>query len=168
MLKKLFLYILILGGSLVFFSIFVLVFLNGTALHCVQQPDQTYTCTAQTLLLGKFPTFNRQIEQVTGARTASDDCNDGCSYRTEFTQADGSSTPLNEVYSDKGPVERQTNELNSLLKNDKAEFDYYRKPLWWVAYLIGGLFLMEFVMLTFGMGASAFREYLRTRDTLPN
>ena len=168
MLKKLFLYIAIIAGSVLFFSIFVLVFMNGTAVTCTRMENKTYTCYAQTMLLGEFPTFIRHIEQITGVDTFSDGCSDGCSYRTEFILTNGTTVPLTEVYSDEGPVLKQTNELNSLLKSGRSSFEYYREPTWWVAYLLGGLFIMEFFIVTISMGADMIRHALRTRDALPD
>ena len=156
------------AGSVLFFSIFVLVFMNGTAVTCTRMENETYTCYAQTMLLGKFPTFIRHIEQITGVETFNDGCSDGCSYRTEFILTDGTTVPLTEVYSDEGPVLKQTNELNSLLKSGRSNFEYYREPIWWVAYLLGGLFILEFFILTFSMGISAVRDYFLNRDQLPS
>lgn len=168
MLKKLFIYFAALAGSVLFFLIFVLVFVNSTEITCVQQPDQTYTCQRQTYLLGEFPTFNKEITHIVDATLVDDGCSDGCSYRTEFITSDGRQVPLNEVYTDRNPVSIQTNDLKSLLHSGQDRFDYEVPPLWWVLYLLIGLFLMDIVILTLTLGLGAVKDYFAQRDQLPS
>lgn len=162
--QKILIYLLILSSSVAFAALFAVLFLNGTDMQCVRQTDQTYTCTLQTLLFDTIPTFKREVDQIVDVTTVSDGCSDGCSYRTELIRADGSYTPLTEVYTDASPVERQTTELRGLFRSGKPSFDYHKPPLWWVAYLIGGLFLMEVFILTLVMGGDIFKNYLANRD----
>lgn len=168
MLKKLFIYFAALAGSVLFFLIFVLVFVNSTEITCVQQPDQTYTCQRQTYLLGEFPTFNKEITHIVDATLVDDGCSDGCSYRTEFITSDGRQVPLNEVYTDRNPVSIQTNDLKSLLHSGQDRFDYEVPPLWWVLYLLIGLFLMDIIILTLTLGLGAVKDYFAQRDQLPS
>jgi hypothetical protein len=161
--NKLLLYFLILSSSVVFFAIFALVFLNGTAVQCTQQADDTYTCSIQTLMLGAIPAFDREVTRVVDAEKFDDGCFEGCSYRTEFILADESTVPLTEVYTDENPVNIQTSELKKLLNSGETGFEYKREPTWWVAYLLAGLFLMEFMTMTFVFGIPAFREYQSSR-----
>ena len=93
------------------------------------------------------------------AQTFDDGCFDSCGYRTEFILADGSSAPLSEVYTDQSPANQQTAQVKQMLTSGRTSFEYKKEPLWWVLYLVGGLFVMEFLILTLSMGASAFREY---------
>ncbi len=161
--NKLLLYFLVLSSSVVFFAIFVLVFLNSTAVQCTQQADDTYTCALQTLLLGAIPAFDREVTRVVDAETFEDGCFEGCAYRTEFILADESTVPLTETYTDQNPVNIQTAELKKLLTSGKTSFEYTKEPMWWLAYLLAGLFLMEFVIMTFVLGIPAFREYQASR-----
>jgi hypothetical protein len=167
MLKKIFLYFAILFGSLFFFLIFVLVFLNGTEIACSRQADQTFTCNTKTLLLNKFPMFEREIKQIVDVNIFDDGCSDGCSYRAEFITSDGKQIPVNEVYTDYKPVSIRVNELKDRMNSGDSSFEYKIEPLWWVLFLLGGLFLMEAVILTLTMGVSAVREYIASRDQLP-
>lgn len=164
MFKKLLLYLAILSGSVLFFLLFVVVFLNGTDVTCSRQADETYTCGIQTLFLGKFPTFHRDVSQIVGAQTVDDGCSDGCAYRTEFILKNGSSTPLSEVYTDRGPVNEQTSKISNLISSGQPTFEYAKDPPWWVAFLIGGLFLMEFFILTGTMGIGAIKDFFANRD----
>ena len=167
MLRKLFLYFAIMTGSLLFFLIFVLVFLNGTEIRCIRQADETFTCNTKTLLLGRFLMFEREITQIVDVDIFDDGCSDGCSYRAEFITSDGGQVPVNEVYTDYHPVSTRVKELKSRLTSAEASFEYKIEPIWWVLYLLGGLFLMEAVILTLTMGAGAVREYIASRDQLP-
>jgi hypothetical protein len=163
--NKLLLYFLLLSSSVIFFAIFALIFLNGTAVQCTQQADDTYSCSLQTLILGSIPAFDREVTRVVDAETFDDGCFEGCSYRTEFVLADESTVPLTEVYTDQNPVNIQTAEIKKLLNSGEASFEYKREPSWWVAYLLAGLFLVEFLTMTFVFGIPAFREYQASRHS---
>jgi hypothetical protein len=160
--NKLLLYFLLMSSSVVFFAIFALIFLNGTAVQCTQQADDTYTCSIQTLVFGAIPAFSREVTRVVDAEKFDDGCFEGCSYRTEFILADASTVPFTEVYTDETRVNIQTSELKKLL-NSEASFEYKREPTWWVAYLLAGLFLMEFLTMTIVFGIPAFREHQASR-----
>ena len=168
MLKKLLIYLAALAGSVLFFLLFTLIFMNGIQIHCDRQADQTYDCQHQTLLLGRFPTFSKEIDHVVDATLVDDGCSDGCSYRTEFITSDGRQVPLNEVYTDRNPVSIQTNDLKSLLHSGQDNFDYEVPPLWWVLYLLIGLFLMDIIILTLTLGLGAVKDYFAQRDQLPS
>lgn len=168
MLKKLLIYLAALAGSVLFFLLFTLIFMNGIQIRCSRQADQTYDCQHQTLLLGRFPTFSKEIDHVVDVTIVDDGCSDGCSYRTEFVTSDGRQVPLNEVYTDRNPVSIQTNDLKSLLHSGQDNFDYEVPPLWWVLYLLIGLFLMDIIILTLTLGLGAVKDYFAQRDQLPS
>lgn len=167
MLKRLLLYFALLSGSLCFAAIFALIFLNGTQIACNRQSNRTFTCNTKTLVLGRFPMFERETTDIVDVGIFDDGCVDGCSYRAEFITADGQQVAVNEVYTNRGPVNKRVNDLQDLMNSGKSSFEYEVKPLWWVAFLIGGLFLMEFLILTSTMGVGAIREYFASRDKLP-
>ena len=165
MMNKLLLYFLVVSSSVIFFAIFAVIFLNGTAVQCTQQGDDTYSCSLQTLIFGAIPSSEREVTRVVDAEKFDDGCFEGCSYRTEFILANESTVPLTEVYTDENPVDIQTSELKKLLNSGEAGFEYTREPTWWVAYLLAGLFLIEFMTLTFVFGIPAFREYQASRES---
>ena len=167
MLKRLFLYFALLFGSLLFFLLFVLIFLNSTEIACSRQADASFTCHTQTLVLDRFPMFQREITQIVDVDLFDDGCSDGCSYRAEFITSDGGHVAVNEVYTDYKPVSKRVNDLKSRMSSGEASFEYKIEPLWWVLYLLGGLFLMEVVILTATMGIGAVRDYMANRDKLP-
>jgi hypothetical protein len=164
--NKLLLYFMILSSSVIFFAIFAVVFLNGTAVQCEQQADDTYTCSIQTLIFGAVPAFDREVTRVVDAETFEDGCFEGCAYRTEFILADESTVPLTEVYTDENTVNIHTAELKKLLGSGETSFEYKKEPTWWVAYLLAGLFLVEFFTMTMVFGIPAFREYQAGRHNL--
>jgi hypothetical protein len=167
MLKRLFLYFALLFGSLFFFLIFVLIFLNSTEIACSRQADGSFNCHTRTLVLDRFPMFERNITQIVDVDLFDDGCSDGCAYRAEFITSDGEHVAVNEVYTDYNPVSRRVNDLKSRMNSGEASFEYKIEPVWWVLYLLGGLFLMEALILTSTMGIGAVREYMANRDKLP-
>lgn len=166
MLKKLLTYFAILTSSACFFLIFVLIFLNATEISCNRQADRTFTCHTQTLLLGKFPIFGRDVTQIVDVDIFDDGCSDGCAYRPEFLISDGRRVAVNEVYTDYNPVSKRVNDLKSRMNSGESSFEYRIEPPWWVLLLLGGLFLMEVVILTLTMGVRAVRDYMANRDKL--
>lgn len=164
--KKLLVYIAALAGSTIFMLLFVVIFVNSTDLACALQADQTYTCRVQTLLLGRFPTFQKEVTRVVDVIIVDDGCSDGCAYRAEFVTSDGGQTALNEVYTDYDPVSRQVMEIKRLLHGRQASFEYSIEPQWWVVYLLGGIFLLDAVVLTLTLGGNALKDYLAHRGEL--
>ena len=164
--KKLAIYFAILASSACFFLIFVLIFLNSTEIGCSRQIDGTFTCNTKTLLFGQYPMFGREITQIVDVDIFDDGCSDGCSYRAEFITSDGRQVPVNEVYTDYNPVVKRVDDLKSQMNSGESSFAYTIEPFWWVLYLLGGLFLIEAIILTLTMGAGAVREYLANRDSL--
>ena len=164
--KKLIIYLAILTSSACFFLVFVLIFSNGTQIACSRQGDGTFTCSTKTLLLGKFPTFGREVSQIADVDIFDDGCSDGCGYRAEFITSDGRRVPVNEVYTDHNPVVKRVNDLKRQMNSGQSSFVYEIEPLWWVLYLVGGLFLMEAIIITLTLGVGAVREYVAKRDTL--
>ncbi len=153
-------------ASLLFLLLMALIFVNSTEVACQRQADATYTCEVQTLLLGEFPTFSKEITQVVAVDTFDDGCNDGCGYRVEFITADGERAALNEVYTDYNPVAAQTADLKCLLQNGQARFEYTLEPTWWLLYMLGGIFIVDAVVLTLTLGGNALKSYLAHRDEL--
>jgi hypothetical protein len=164
--KKLLIYLAAMFGSVVFLLVFVLVFVNSTDIACQRQADQTYTCQRQTLLLGRFPTFKRETTQIVDVDIFDDGCSDGCGYRAEFILSSGDQVAVNEVYTDYSPVSIQTMEMKRLLHSGQSSFEYNIKPAWWVLYLLGGLFVMDILILTLTLGLGALREIFVYRTEL--
>jgi hypothetical protein len=163
--KKLILILSIGLANLIFVSIFVLIFVNGTQINCVREADQTYTCGIQTLLLGKYPIFRQEITRVVDAHTV-DSPSGKRLFRTEFITADGKSFPLTAFYSNTEPHDRRVAELHSQFKSGESSFEYYIEPLWWILYLVGGLALTDFLALAVVFGRGLLQDYLVSRDKI--
>ena len=117
-------------------------------------------------MLGRFPAFGKEVTDIVDVDIFDDGCFEGCSYRAEFITSNGGRVAVNEVYTDYNPVSKRVNDLKSLIKSGQPSFEYNIEPLWWVAYLLGGLFLIEALVLTMTMGVRAVRGYLANRDRI--
>ena len=115
MLAKLLTYLAILFGSACFFLLFAFIFLNATVIACERQADETFTCNLQTLVLGRFPAFGREVTDIVDVGIFDDGCFEGCSYRAEFITSNGGRVAVTEVYTDHNPVTQRVNDLKSLL-----------------------------------------------------
>jgi len=145
MLRKLITFAGVVAAELCFGLIFILIFVNSTEVVCALERDETYTCRIQTLLLGRVRTFDRLVERVVDV-VVEEDCSDGCSYRAEFVIADGRQVPVSEVWTDRGPVERQAAELRQQMERRVNPVLYTAEPAWWVLWLVGGLTVMSLLL----------------------
>ena len=129
-------------GSICFGLLFIVIFVNATQVNCIKQPTGTYTCQLRTLFLGKYPIFNRIVQNVTGINMAENDDEHGVSYRAEFATTDRGSVPLSEVWTDYGPVSQQVTAISSQMDSGADQVQYMANPPWWVLFLIVGLVIM--------------------------
>jgi len=129
-------------GSICFGLLFIVIFVNATQVNCIRQPAGTYTCQLRTLFLGRFPTFNRIVQNVTDINMAENDDEHGVSYRAEFATTDGGSVPLDSTWTDYGPVSQQVTAISSQMASGADQVQYTANPPWWVLFLVGGLSLM--------------------------
>ncbi len=129
-------------GSICFGLLFIVVFVNATQVNCIKQPAGTYTCQLRTLFLGKYPIFNRIVQNVTGINMAENDDEHGVSYRAEFATTDGGSVPLDTTWTDYDPVSQQVTAISSQIASGADQVQYTANPPWWMLFLIGGLMIM--------------------------
>ena len=129
-------------GSICFGLLFIVIFVNATQVNCIRQPAGTYTCQLRTLFLGRFPTFNRIVQNVTGINIAENDDQNGVSYRAEFATTDGGSVPLDTTWTDYDPISQQVTAISSQMASGADQVQYTANPPWWVLFLIGGLVIM--------------------------
>ena len=133
-------------GSICFGLLFIVVFVNATQVNCIKQPAGTYTCQLRTLFLGRFPTLNRAVQNVTGINIAENDDEHGVSYRAEFATTDGGSVPLDTTWTDYDPVSQQVTAISSQMASGADQVQYTANPPWWVLFLIGGLVIMVLLL----------------------
>ena len=129
-------------GSICFGLLFIVIFVNATQVNCIKQPVGTYTCQLRTLFLGRFPTFNRIVQNVTGINMAEDDGEHGVSYRAEFATTDGGSVPLDTTWTDYDPVSKQVTSISSQISSGADQVQYTANPPWWMLFLMVGLMIM--------------------------
>lgn len=149
-------YLLMIAGTVVFFGLFVVIFGNSTELTCARVAGENPTCKINRLFLGRYQVSSRVVENVTDVEV-EEDCDDGCSYRPVLYTAGGQSVPVNDVYTDRGPVRRQVDAIDSFLASDAASYQMTIPVSWWVMVLLGGMGVVVAAVLA----TSFIRETMR-------
>jgi hypothetical protein len=151
-------------GTVVFFAVFLFIFANSVQMVCTQKSDNTFTCVIEKKLLGQVTTSRRTVNGVIAANIAQD-CDDGCSYRTELMTVDGGSEPFDDVYTDRGPVAELTNKINARIKqNDGPTFSVEQKMQLWLLLLLGGLFVMSLGIESLFVFQAAYRWWMNRQQ----
>lgn len=138
MLSRILKYLLLVAGTVAFFGLFVVIFGNSTELTCARLAEENPTCRINRLFLGRYQTASRIVENVTDA-AIEEDCDDGCSYRPVLYTAGGQGIPLNDVYTDWGPVKKQVDEIDGFLASGRTSYQLKIPVPWWVMILVGGM-----------------------------
>lgn len=133
-------------GIIAFSGLFVLIFGNSLTVHCVRPAGQNPVCKISKALLGRYPTSSRTVSDVVDVQQDRS-CDDDCSYRMLLVTGNGESVPLNEVFTDLGPVQKQMAEFSAFLDGTAPSFDYEEGVLWWVVALTGGGGLIGLLVL---------------------
>ena len=143
MMRKIFFLLLSMFSTTLFFCFFMYIFANSVEMHCKHQPDKTFTCVIDKRLFNQVTTSTRTVMDVIAARTVESCDSDGCSYRSELQLADGSSTPVDDVYTDRDPVLQLTEKINqSIRQNDGPGFTVKVDFQWWVVMMLGAMSLI--------------------------
>ena len=142
MLKNILLFFLSVLGAILFAAFFLYFFAYSVQMDCARQPDHTYTCAIEKKLFDKVLISRYTVTRVIGAHLV-EDCDEGCSYRSELLTRDGSSQPFDDVYVDYEIAAGVTDKVNAFIKhNDGPGFSVTQDVQWWVVILIVGLALM--------------------------
>jgi hypothetical protein len=150
-------YLLMMAGTVVFFGLFVFIFGNSTELTCARLASENPTCKINRLFLDRYQVSSRIVENVTDVEIDESCDEDGCSYRAVLYTAGGENFPVNDVYTDRGPVRKQVAEIESFLASDASSYQMKLPIPWWVMFLLGGLGIMVVVILAI----SFIRETIR-------
>ena len=142
-------YVLMLAGTVVFFGLFVIIFGNSTELTCVRVAGQYPTCQISRLFLGRYQSSSWIVQNVTDVEI-EEDCDDGCSYRPVLYTAEGRGIPLDDVYTDWGPVKKQVDDIDSFLASGATHYEMTIPVPWWVMLLIGGMGTVVAAVLAIG------------------
>ena len=146
MLAKFLIYLATVVGAIAFAALFIVIFGNSLEVQCARSTDGSSTCEISRALLGKYPLTSQTVTGIVDVkRDESCDAEDGCSYRTLLVTSSGQSVPLNDVYTDAAPVEKQMDSISAFLDGQTDSFDYAREILLEnraVLYEYGGLSLL--------------------------
>ena len=164
MFTRFLIYLAIVVGALAFSALFVVIFGNSLEVHCARSTDGSSTCKFSKALLGKYPLTSRTVTGIVDVKSdESCDADSGCSYRALLVTSSGQSVPLNDVYTDEGPVEKQMDGLSAFLNGQTDSFDYVEDVPWWVVELSVGLGLMTILIASFNFVSRS----LNPRSRLP-
>jgi hypothetical protein len=147
MFVKILIYLATIVGAIVFSGLFIVLFGNSLQVHCARPAGENATCKISKALLGRYPLTSRTVTDIVKVKE-DDSCDPDCSYRALLISSSGESVPVNDVYTDQGPVVEQIDAINAFLGGQTDTFEYAEDTPWWVVELSAGLGLMIIVILT--------------------
>jgi len=139
--RRVLLYLAGMVGLTALSVIVIVIFGNSIQISCAREAGQAPDCRITRMLLGRVSLSSRDVLGVSAVRL-EESCDDGCAYRAVLITSDRDGVPLNEVYTDRGPVQRQIDALSPLLNGAGASFEYVEPVQWWVVALVLGLDLL--------------------------
>jgi len=151
MFRKIFVNLMIMAGIVCFAAIFLFIFGNSIDLKCLRTQNQGIACQINKEFLGKFPVSSRIVTNVTDVQNDENCDNDGCSYRPILVTSSGDTVPVNDVYTDGGPVSQQVSQISSFIQSDQSNFELKLNTPWWVIIMIGSFALIGLVIVFFSM-----------------
>jgi len=141
MARRLLIYVAVMAGIAAFSGLFILIFGNSIEISCARDAGQAPACRITRMLLDRVPLYSRDLQGVTDVEL-DESCDDSCAYRALLITSAGEAVPLNDVYTDSGPVLRQIDALSGFLHGTDTSFEYMVPVSWWVVVLVVGLGLM--------------------------
>ena len=69
----------------------------------------------------------------------------------------GDIVPVNNVYTDGGPVSQQVSQISGFIQSNEPSFELKLDMPWWVIILIGGLGLMGWIIVFISMVSGVMR-----------
>ena len=147
MLVRFLIYLATILGAIVFSGLFIVLFGNSLQVQCARPAGGNPTCKISKALLGKYPLTSRTIIDIVDVKE-DESCDPDCSYRALLISSSGESVPVNDVYTDQGPVVNQIDAMKAFLGGQTDSFEYAEDTPWWVVELSAGLGLMIIVILT--------------------
>ncbi|MFH1184074.1 MAG: hypothetical protein V1755_03430 [Chloroflexota bacterium] len=141
MTRRLLIYLALMAGIAAFSGLFIFIFGNSLEISCARDAGKAPSCRITRMLLGRVPFSSRDVLGVTDVEL-DESCDDGCAYRARLITAACEAVPLNNVYTDRGPVLRQIDALSGFLNGADKSLEYVEPVQWWVVALVVGLDLM--------------------------
>ena len=147
MLKSIFLFVVGSAVSVAFFGVMLFLFGQTTRVECQHLEPALASCSVSSVVLGVLPLPGWKLDQVVSARV-EEDCNDGCTYRTDLVTRSGQSRPVSEVWTDEEAADNamaaQINDF--IVSTDAPALVVTKPPAAWVIWLLGGLGVMSLVI----------------------
>jgi hypothetical protein len=157
MFRSILIQIVTLIGIVCFAGLFLLIFADSVDLKCVRQTNGSLTCEIRKEVFGQFPISSNTVTNVKDVQMEQDCSGDsGCSYRADLVTSRGDMVPVNDVYTDEGPVSQQAAQISDGIHSGQPSFDYHQDTPWWVVFLIGGLGLLGVIIVGFWLAATLF------------
>jgi len=119
---------------------------HATDVDCLRQADRTYTCSVETLLLGRVPVFRREVREVADVVVEKNDSGDGVSYRAELVTRNGKRYAPSNTWTDYGPANEIAAVVGGAIRSAAPRAHHLREPPWSVLYITGGLTLMTMAL----------------------
>jgi hypothetical protein len=141
MIKRILVHLAMAIGVVAFSGLFILLFGNRLDVTCIRPAGQNAVCKISKALLGEFPTSTRAVSDVVDVEQDRS-CDDGCTYRTVLVTSSGQRVPVNDVFTDQGPVIEQMSQIRNFLDGVAPAYEYTLEVPSWVVPLMGGLGLV--------------------------
>jgi hypothetical protein len=171
MLKAIFWFVFGTIATLFFAGLMLFVFGQAQRVSCRSEEPGLAACTVSSTLLGVLPLPGWTLDRVVKA-SVEEDCNDGCTYRTDLVTQSGQSRPINEVWTDQEAQDRDmADQINAfILANDTPVLVIDNPMTAWVIWLVIGLSVMSLLIQDvvlvaqlakslFGIGARASHNW---------
>ena len=143
MIKSIFILLLSMLGTLLFFGVFMFIFANSVVMRCDKQENKTFTCQIEKKLFDQVVTSKRVVKDVVSAAVVKSCDSDGCSYRVELMDTQGIGEPFDDVYTDSGPMKALAEQINtSIRRSDGPSFTVKSDLQWWLVIMLGVMSLV--------------------------
>lgn len=135
----------------------MVLFGNSHEVYCVRAAGQNPVCRISTALLGKIPMSTHTVSDVVDVQEEKS-CDSDCAYRAVLVSSSGAREPVNNVFTDGGPVLDQITEIKAFLAGAAPTYIYEEGVSWWVVALSGGMALIGVPVLTINLIASFLKR----------
>lgn len=154
---KILIYLAMMVGVLAFSGLFIVIFGNSHEVYCVRPAGQNPVCKISTALLGRIPTSSRAVSDVVDGQEEKS-CDSDCAYRAVLVTSSGQRQPVNNVFTEGGPVLDQITQIRGFLDGGAPTYVYEEGVSWWVVALSGGVALIGVPVLTINLIGSFLKK----------
>jgi len=153
-------------GTLLFAAVMLFIFGQSSRVSCRLEEPGLASCTVSNTLLGVLPLPGWTLDGVVMAKVEQDDCNDGCSYRTDLITRSGQSRPISEVWTDQEAQDNAlADKINAFIQAGDAPTLAVDSALTtWVVWLVAGLAAMSIIIQGVSLLAQIVRSLFGARS----